>query len=655
MRKILVFCLALVCMAIYACGGTDTQVSGPPLQPDLNPPIQTSEVIIESVLARVVPANVTALRFTATDAAGNRVFGPEVRQKAGRIVLVVPVTAKNIQIEYLEGDTVVGIYEQALDLVAGGTTVINDPAFVDVTVVSLQSIVVNPSNSVAQVGASPTFTATGNFSNGTSQQLSGVAWTSDNAAVASIDPSSGVANALGAGTANISATFQGVTGSTSFTVQSAPPVPPAGPVATSLVFTQQPVNGQATLTMAPVAVQVRDQNNQPFAGTVSVTLSLIVPQGVNPNETLQGTTTVDSVNGTATFDNITTSGSNLGFAGFMLQASATGLPNATSLAFNMRPAPGTTIGNFTIPTANTQPSGIVTGPDGALWFAQANPPVGFPGTIGRIATDGTITELSNGLSGNIQSLGITSRQTDNTLYFTQRIPGRLGTMSTAGVGSEPLDLNGLLPAGITTGPDDNIWLVLSSNTGEAVVRYAPPPIDNTQFFSTNLPADPTLIDITSGPDGNLWFTALSLNSILRIQPDGTIDPAFSAGAGSPPTTICSGPDGQLWFCRDLPSVAGTPDGIGRMDTAGNVTGSFALPNDSDPQDICVGPDGNLWVTLRSFDGTSAIPGLLRITPAGVQTTFQLPLAAGPTGITAGPDGNLWISGTVSNNILQVVP
>ena len=51
---------------------------------------------------------------------------------------------------------------------------------------------------------------------------------------------------------------------------------------------------------------------------------------------------------------------------------------------------GVTITNFTDPTIKA-PQGITVGPDGALWFV--NNEDGSSGSIGRIATDGTVTEL----------------------------------------------------------------------------------------------------------------------------------------------------------------------------------------------------------------------------------------------------------------------
>ena len=74
--------------------------------------------------------------------------------------------------------------------------------------------------------------------------------------------------------------------------------------------------------------------------------------------------------------------------------------------------------------------------------------------------------------------------------------------------------------------------------------------------------------ITRGPDGNVWFTevdAVNGNRIGRITPSGQIV-EFATGItpGSQPFDIAAGPDGNLWFTE-------TADRIGRITPAGQVT------------------------------------------------------------------------------------
>ncbi|MGO9450365.1 MAG: beta strand repeat-containing protein [Candidatus Binataceae bacterium] len=94
-----------------------------------------------------------------------------------------------------------------------------------VTAPSLSSIAISPSNPSLAQGTTQQLAATGNFSDGTSQDLtSSASWTSsaDNVASVSNTPGShGLVTGLNAGTANITATQNGVSGSTGVTVTAA--------------------------------------------------------------------------------------------------------------------------------------------------------------------------------------------------------------------------------------------------------------------------------------------------------------------------------------------------------------------------------------------------------------------------------------------------
>lgn len=86
---------------------------------------------------------------------------------------------------------------------------------------TLVSITVLPPTANLAVGASQSFTATGNYSDGSTQNIAAsVTWTSSSTAVATIS-SAGVATAVGAGTATMTATEGGLTGTAGLTVMAA--------------------------------------------------------------------------------------------------------------------------------------------------------------------------------------------------------------------------------------------------------------------------------------------------------------------------------------------------------------------------------------------------------------------------------------------------
>jgi hypothetical protein len=89
---------------------------------------------------------------------------------------------------------------------------------VTVTSATLTSITLSPANPSIAVGNSQQFTASGNFSDGSTQTLWGANWSSSLPPVAVV-AASGLATSTGSGTSAISATVNGMSGSTNLTVQ----------------------------------------------------------------------------------------------------------------------------------------------------------------------------------------------------------------------------------------------------------------------------------------------------------------------------------------------------------------------------------------------------------------------------------------------------
>jgi trimeric autotransporter adhesin len=86
----------------------------------------------------------------------------------------------------------------------------------------LVGIVVTPVNPTISVGQTQQFTATGTYSDGSTQDLTKTAhWSSSSSGVATINngvSGGGLATGQGTGAAAITASFQGITGSTTLTV-----------------------------------------------------------------------------------------------------------------------------------------------------------------------------------------------------------------------------------------------------------------------------------------------------------------------------------------------------------------------------------------------------------------------------------------------------
>jgi trimeric autotransporter adhesin len=91
-------------------------------------------------------------------------------------------------------------------------------AAVTVTNASLTSITLSPPHANVTLGSSQQFAAAGNFSDGSTQTLLGVTWSSSNPTFAVVN-SLGLATGTSPGTTTITAALNGISGTTNLTVQ----------------------------------------------------------------------------------------------------------------------------------------------------------------------------------------------------------------------------------------------------------------------------------------------------------------------------------------------------------------------------------------------------------------------------------------------------
>ena len=114
-------------------------------------------------------------------------------------------------------------------MISATSGAITGTAALTVTAATLKTVTVTPANLALAKNATQQFTATGTFSDGSTQNLSGsVAWSSTTPAVATIS-STGLVTAAGAGTSTIQAVSGSVSGSTILTV--------TGPTLSSIAVT----------------------------------------------------------------------------------------------------------------------------------------------------------------------------------------------------------------------------------------------------------------------------------------------------------------------------------------------------------------------------------------------------------------------------------
>lgn len=313
------------------------------------------------------------------------------------------------------------------------------------------------------------------------------------------------------------------------------------------------------------------------------------------------------------------------------------------LAITTGVAAATPIGQitqFAAPGSNI--AQVRAGPDGDLWFTDR------AGKIGRITTDGTITEFSSGLNANAQPFSI-AMGPDGNMWFTDApaaagVTGAIGMINPGthaivefGTGLN----NGSKPAGIALGPDGNLWFTDNSPSTPAIGMINPTSHAIVEF-SNGLPAGSLPQQgITAGPDGNVWFNLqpTGVKAIGMINPTTHAISLFSDGLNTgarPGASIAVGTDGNLWFNDN-----GTTQAIGTIDATTHAITEFPTGAGTALGRLAVGPDGKIWFGDKGT--TTAIATIDPSTHAMVRYTSGFAAGSGPSGINTGSDGNVWFT------------
>jgi virginiamycin B lyase len=159
---------------------------------------------------------------------------------------------------------------------------------------------------------------------------------------------------------------------------------------------------------------------------------------------------------------------------------------------------GEVLEEIPLPAAAGEPRGIVSGPDGAMWFTES-------AGIGRLTTSGILTEFS--------------------------LPQGNGSGS---------------PYQIAVGADRNVWFIEYLSSGPGRIGRLTPSGSLTEFAT---PGAEGLQWIAAGPDKALWFTGGRPATIGRISLSGVVTSYPIPSFGSQPVGITTGPDGNIWFAE----------------------------------------------------------------------------------------------------------
>ena len=334
---------------------------------------------------------------------------------------------------------------------------------------------------------------------------------------------------------------------------------------------------------------------------------------------------------------------------------------------------GGTITEYATPTAGSVPGFVTTGGDGNLWFTEsAVNQIGVITTIGSFphefpipagvngvgigaagtgyqvgdvvtvaqsgASGGTFQVSTINATGGVTSLSLESIGTGYTLSTApSNTTGGHGTGLQVNVSSTS---NSFGPAGITLGPDGNVWFV--ANVANNIIEVTPA----GQFTAYPVPVGGSAEFITEGPDGNIWYTDNFNSAIARLTLAGVTTEFQTPTANSGPWGIGIGP--TVMAVPAAPTgVMGTlnPGGVPQISWTASVStgvlgynvyrgtsasGPFTLVN------------SNLVTTTSFTDLNAPIP------PCGVSYTYYYFVTTVGTGNTESPDSNE-SNGVVVNN------
>ena len=335
---------------------------------------------------------------------------------------------------------------------------------------------------------------------------------------------------------------------------------------------------------------------------------------------------------------------------------------------------GGTATDYATPTSGSNPVSITTGSDGNLWFTES-----AVSQIGVISTAGTflhefpippglgsviiaaagagyqtgdvVTVVQTGASGGTLVVGTVTAQ-GGVQNFSST--GSIGTgysvatnLNATGGHGQGLQVNifnttsAFNPAGITLGPDGNVWFTPEDQSNVIEVT------SSGQFTAYPVPNQGSAQFITAGPDGNIWYTDDLNNAIAQLVPSTGVTTEF------PTPTASSGP----WGIGTGPAVIAVPAAPTGVSGILNVGG---VPQISWTASVSTGvlgynvyrstnPAGPFTLVNGSpVTGTTFSDLNAPIPPCGVSFTYYYFVTAVGTGNTESVDSNQ-TNGIVVNN------
>jgi streptogramin lyase len=293
--------------------------------------------------------------------------------------------------------------------------------------------------------------------------------------------------------------------------------------------------------------------------------------------------------------------------------------------------------------------GLTEGPGGSLWFPYFRGyGAAVTGGVGRITRKGTVRLFP------IPSVGVSGvvRGPDGAVWFSGSLAhgGVVGRISELGVVTlNPLpapDLLAKCASSVLSCADDFYWQVLSITLGSDGNLWAVGGLDSvwritpsgtiTAFHTPTESSWPS--EIVTGDEGELLVTETAINPLLKpreslahVTPTGLITetPPLASAVGGRRLTgaVVAMPDGSVWlggqgFIEYVSPTGAVTKQTVRHDATAGVRGS----------------DGKVW--FITYDGH-----LLSVGSHGIVRDLGVVVHRGwfPTGISNGPGSTLWLT------------
>jgi hypothetical protein len=310
----------------------------------------------------------------------------------------------------------------------------------------LTSIAISLGNAGVSVGGTAQFTATGTYSNGTTQNITGqVTWSSSNTALVTIN-ASGLATGVAAGTATIQASLSGVNGSMQVTVTAATATLQSIAVTAPSLSIAQGTTDQFTATGTYSNGTIQNLTSQVTWTSSNTAVATISASGLATSAAAGSTTiqaSLSGINGSAQLTvtlptSLPNYGSGFTSAGLTLNGSAT--INGTRLRLTDGGAGEAGSAFFSTPVNVTTFTSVFTfqdtsaSADGLCFVIEASGPtalgtsggaLGYAGTTGPLSTNSLCVDFD--LYNNV-----TFSEISNTGLFTDGASPANGAGSTAG-------------------------------------------------------------------------------------------------------------------------------------------------------------------------------------------------------------------------------